>query len=119
MFERDLNERKARLDWPLILALLGLMVIGAAFIYSATSPNEILRSLPWYKQLYVKQIAAYVLGLTGAALLCLVEYHRIARWSLVFYWLTIASLVAVLLPFIGTQIFGARRWIDLGFIQLQ
>ena len=40
MFEAHLNERHARVDWQMIAAIFGLMVIGAAFIYSAKPPGE-------------------------------------------------------------------------------
>src|SRR5207245_2946970 len=62
----------------------------------------------------------YVVGLSAAALICLVDYHILARWSLVAYWATILSLLLVLIPGIGaTHGWGARRWIDLGFFQAQ
>jgi rod shape determining protein RodA len=50
---------------------------------------------------------------------CLVSYRRLARWSLVVYWATILLLIAVLIPQVGTKVYGARRWIDLGFFYLQ
>ena len=57
-------------------------------------------------------------GSTAAAILCLVDYHILARWSLVAYWVTILLLIAVLIPGIGAMRFGARRWIDLGSFQI-
>ena len=65
------------------------------------------------------QIVWYAAGLTAAGLICLVDYHSLARWSLVSYWATILLLIAVLVPGIGSMRFGARRWIDLGLMQLQ
>jgi rod shape determining protein RodA len=49
--------------------------------------------------------------------LCLVEYGRLARWSLVAYWASIALLVCVFL--FGASRNGAKRWIDLGPVQFQ
>src|SRR2546423_2509859 len=116
MFEAHLNERKSRLDWQMILAIVGLMIIGVTFIYSAKPPSEITA---WYNQFYVRQIAWYVIGAGAAAAICLVDYHSLARWSMIAYWVTILLLVAVLIPHIGAYRLGARRWIDLGFFQLQ
>jgi rod shape determining protein RodA len=48
-----------------------------------------------------------------------VDYHTLARWSFVGYWVMILCLVAVLIPHIGSMRFGARRWIDLGLFQFQ
>ncbi|MHC1769591.1 MAG: FtsW/RodA/SpoVE family cell cycle protein [Verrucomicrobiia bacterium] len=61
----------------------------------------------------------YVLGLMAGTAICLVNYRRLARWSLVIYWVAIVLLVAVLIEGIGTKVFGARRWISLGFFNFQ
>src|SRR5204863_6369089 len=88
-------------------------------IYSATMANEALTAMPWYRQLYLMQSIWYAVGISGAVILCLIDYHALARWSLVIYWATILLLIIVLIPHIGSMRFGARRWIDLGFFQIQ
>jgi rod shape determining protein RodA len=113
-----LNEPR-RLDWLQLVALAGLMFLGAAFVFSATMANESAAALPWFKQTWIHQIIWYALGLGAGAALCLVDYHTLARWSLVAYGATIFFLVIVLIPHIGSMRFGARRWIDLGFFQFQ
>ena len=119
MFQNSLNDRGGRVEWAMVLALLGLMGIGTAFIYSATANNDSFRQLIWYRQPAFKQVAFYFLGLCGGATLCLVSYRRLARWSLVIYWVTILLLGLVLVPSIGSKVFGARRWIELGFFNFQ
>lgn len=119
MFETRLNESQPRVDWLMLGALGGLMLIGLAFIYSATMANESLRNLPWHQQNYVKQLIWYATGSLAGLLVCLTDYHRLARWSLVFYWGCMLLLVAVLIPGLGAYRFGATRWIDLGPLQIQ
>ncbi len=113
------KERQSKVDWLMLLALAGLMIIGVLFIYSATMANEAAAAMPWYQQRAFMQIVWYAMGLGAAAGICLVDYHILARWSLVAYWATILLLIAVLIPGIGSMRFGARRWIDLGFFQVQ
>ncbi len=117
MHKAILNERQSRIDRLQLAALWGLMVLGAAFVYSATMVSESAAAAPWYKQLWARQIVWYTLGAGAAAGLCLVDYHTLARWSLVAYWSAVLLLVLVL--FFGTVRFGARRWFDLGFFSLQ
>lgn len=117
MFETPLTNRHPRIEWPMLAALLLLMALGVAFVYSATMANESSALLPWYKQNYFKQTVWYELGLAAAAVLCLVDYHTVSRWSLVAYWTTIVLLIAVFL--FGKKVYGATRWIDVGFFQLQ
>ena len=40
MFDTPLNERRPRVDWLLIAALVGLMLISVTFIASAKPPVE-------------------------------------------------------------------------------
>ena len=117
MFNADLQHHESRLDRLQIASLCGLMVLGALFVFSATMVSESASSAPWYNQSWFRQIIWYVLGVGAAATLCCVDYHTIARWSMIAYWFAVFLLVVVL--FFGTVRFGARRWFDLGFFSLQ
>jgi len=117
MYPLAANERQARVDWVMLGALAGLMIIGTLFVYSATMASETAALVPFYNQAWFRQIVWYVLGVGGMTALCLVDYRILARWSLVAYVITILFLIAV--PIIGVDRFGARRWIDLGFFQFQ
>lgn len=111
MFANPIREHHARIEWSMLGAILFLMLIGTAFVYSAAAasdPNS---------RLYLKQILFYSAGLCAAGIICFMPYHTISRFATVIYWGTILLLVAVFL--FGAQRFGAKRWIDLGFFQLQ
>jgi rod shape determining protein RodA len=112
-----MNRRDSGIDWPLWLAVLGLMVVGAAFISSTTGSAELARGARWYDWTATRQVMAYLLGLGLVFVLNLVDYGRLARWSLVAYWIAMALLVGVYI--FGASRHGARRWLDLGPIQFQ
>jgi rod shape determining protein RodA len=117
MFEETLNRPKAKLDWQMLVALFGLMVLGTAFIHSAKPGDE---STAWYNLLAVRQVVWYILGAGAVAVVLLIDYRVLARWSIVGYWACVFALVAVLIPGIGqTHGWGARRWIDIGPFGLQ
>jgi rod shape determining protein RodA len=118
MFDPSLNEHQRRIDRLQIAALCSLMVLGAAFVYSARMASE--ANTAWYSQSWFRQLTWYVLGTGAAIAVCLVDYRSVARWAYVIYWMSILPLVAVLIPHIGTTHgWGAMRWIDLGFFQFQ
>jgi len=120
MTNDPLNEKYAKLDRLQLTALVGLMALGAAFVFSATMASPFEMEKLWFAQVWFRQVIWYALGIGAAAAVCLVDYHTLARWSLVAYWVMILCLVAVLIPFIGqTHGWGARRWIDLPFFQFQ
>jgi len=113
-------EKYDQLDRLQLLALAGLMLVGAAFVCSATTASPFEAEKAWFAQVWFRQVIWYVLGTGAAAAVWVVDYHTLARWSLVGYWAVVLCLVAVLLPFIGqTHGWGARRWIDLPFFQFQ
>ena len=115
-----LNASPSRFDRLQLAALAGLMLLGGAFVYSASMASEATGVVAWYNQSWVRQILWYVVGLGAAAGLCCLDYRTVSRWAMVAYWLSLVPLVAVLIPGIGsTKGWGAMRWIDLGFWQFQ
>src|ERR1019366_609343 len=120
MTNDPLNEKHNKLDRLQLIALAGLMLLGAAFVFSATMVSPFEMEKLWFAQVWFRQVIWYALGIGAAAAVCLVDYHTLARWSLVAYWAMILCLLAVLVPFIGqTHGWGARRWIALPFFQFQ
>lgn len=117
MFGLGITERQSRFDWLQLLAILWLIAIGVAFVFSATSSSEAASTTKWYNLLWVRQIIWCTAGLVAAAFICLIDYHILARWSFVAYWVSIILLITVFI--VGRDVYGARRWIDLGFFKLQ
>lgn len=115
----SLMVRQPLLERAQLFALAGLMLIGGAFVYSATMVNESAAAAPLMSQSWVRQIVWYTVGLGAATTVCLIDYRILARWSFVFYVGSIVLLIAVLIPGIGSWRYGARRWIDLGLFQFQ
>jgi len=112
-----LKDTSPRVDRLQIAALVGLMLVGVAFIFSATMVSDSAAAQPLVKQLWVRQLVWLSAGLSAAIALCMVDYHTLARWAGPAYWLNILLLIAVM--FFGTVRGGARRWFDLGFFSLQ
>ena len=103
----------------LLAPLAGLMAFGLTFVLSATQVNELFSGAVWYKQPFNKMIVFYMIGMGLATVLCLKDYHQLARYAFVGYWSCIVMLVCVLIPGIGAVRNGARRWFDLGIIDFQ
>ncbi len=116
MLTFSFTDHRSRLDWLQLIAIFALMGFGVAFVFSATASHE-SAVVPWYNQLWVRQVFWCVVGLSAMIVICCVDYHILARWSYVAYWTAILLLILVFL--IGPVRFGARRWIDLGPFQLQ
>jgi rod shape determining protein RodA len=105
------------LDPGLLLITLALSAYGAIMVYSATATKQEAEGLD--PGLFLKRQIAYAVG--GAVILLalsLFDYRHLKGFSIVLYGFTVVSLLIVLSP-AGETVAGARRWIDLGFIQAQ
>jgi rod shape determining protein RodA len=101
------------IDWALIASIIALSLIGLAMIYSSTynvTTNEPSR-------IYYTQIYALVIGLVAMTVMLAIDYRSLADKSHVLYLGLIVALVAVML--FGSTQMGAKRWLDLGFYNLQ
>jgi rod shape determining protein RodA len=107
---------RGRWDLGTPLALLALSVFGVFFIYSAqfsTHETSLVREY-WFKQ-----VVFLVLGGGLYVAVSLIDYRfwlSIAHW---FYAACILPLILVLLPGIGTEVYGSQRWINFGFFSYQ
>src|SRR5512138_2385198 len=112
MFERRLY---FHIDWALLVAVLLLVAVGIAMIYSAT---YVPVGAGGHAGPQVRtQIYAVVIGLV-ALLICLtIDYRMLAEHSLMLFLGLSALLVFVLLK--GSTQFGAQRWIPVGPFHLQ
>ncbi len=105
---RELNPRSGRIAWGLLGATFALMVISLLFVHSSTLGDT---------SATLKQALWFFVGLCAAVVLCLVDYHILARWAGVGYGIALLFLVGIL--FFGAKVNGARRWIDFGPFSLQ
>jgi rod shape determining protein RodA len=97
-------------DWPLLFAVTGLCAIGMFQIWSATRGGA-LDGLQW------KQLEWIAMGLVGMVVLSRIDYHAVLEQAPVLYLVSLGLLILVLV--LGQTKFGARRWLNLGFLHLQ
>jgi cell division protein FtsW len=96
----------------LFLVALGLSMLGLVMVYSATY-SEVGTGY-----LFVR-IVHMVLGVAAFFVASRVRYTAWRKYAPLLYLIVLVGLVLVLVPGIGTQINGARRWLDLGPMSIQ
>ncbi|WP_426566314.1 rod shape-determining protein RodA [Angustibacter sp. McL0619] len=94
-----------RLDWGLLVAALGLSLIGALLVWSATRRVE-------GDALLVRHLVNVALGMVLGGAVALVDYRGLRAYSPILYVASIVGLVAVLSP-LGSTINGSHSWIVL------
>ena len=111
MYDATITPKDAKIDWLMLGAIAGLMLVGVAFIYSATTTAEMS------SRFWLKQAIFYGGGIAVAVAICFIPYETISRFAVVGYCFSIVLLVVVM--FFGKTVGGATRWIDLGFFRIQ
>src|SRR5438132_1678537 len=100
-----------RMDWPLMMAVGTLVVIGLVAVFSAVSPSgSPMRYM-------IKQLSAVGIGVAALFLLSSLNYQLFRSHPGVVYGITVILLLAVLV--LGRKIHGARSWIVMGPISFE
>lgn len=97
-------------DWVLIIAPILLLAAGIATIYSITISTPKVG-------LATNQLFYGIIGIILMFIFTFLDYRmfKSLAWPLFFIGLILLLLVA----FFGIKILGAKRWLSLGFLQIQ
>ncbi len=105
-------------DWSLFLAMLALVIFGLVMIFSssAISAFQLVGSIQYF---FRRQVLWSLVGLTICLAAVVVPFDVLKRLTPLFYAGVLVLLGLVLIPGVGREAGGARRWIDLGPIGFQ
>ena len=96
----------------LLLSIGWVMVASASIDFASTSYDD-----PWY---FTKRHSVYLLLAIGLSLFILSIPTSFWRsWGWLLFFVSAALLIIVLIPGIGREVNGARRWLSFGPITLQ
>lgn len=108
-------------DRPLLWVTLALLAWGLVMVYSASIAMPENPRFAKYTHTYF--LTRHVLWLVMSLVAALLAFQvPVAAWEKAAPWLFVVSLVllmAVLIPYVGKVVYGARRWISLGPLSFQ
>ena len=102
----------------LFMVTVILVCIGIVMIYSASGIYAAER----YRDplFFLKRHVSFILiGFVLAFAAMLFDYNRLRRYARPMVWVALALLVAVLIPHVGREVAGARRWFRFKFLSFQ
>jgi cell division protein FtsW len=112
-------KRATTVDYKLLAAILILLGFGLLFLYSASTPLAFSKFQNGSYYFTHQLLYGALIGL-GAMYVCSkIDYHKWQKLAPFFVLVSIVLLVLVLIPGVGLEIKGAKRWLDLGPITFQ
>lgn len=112
------KQKGIRIDFLLVFCVLFLVGFGILMVYSASFYQaELTYSNKFF--FMKKQIIGAFMGLAGMIAMYFVNYEKLKKLKWVSIVLSAVLLVLVFIPHIGVRVYGAKRWINLGFFTLQ
>ena len=107
-----------RLDWLLIGGVAGLCAIGCLLVWSATINQTELTGGDDTAYL-AKQATNVVVGAALAALVAATDHRWLRIWAPAIYVTSLAGLLLIFAPGVGTTINGSQSWLTIGGLTLQ
>lgn len=101
-------------DLYMLAITLILMGFGALTIYSADGGGPLALA-----NLGVRQAVYGALGVVVMLIVASVDYRILGSLAWAAYGVSLLALALVLVPGVGSEIAGSRRWFDLGFTTVQ
>ncbi len=113
-----LRSQQKSFDVWLLVSALALVVIGLIVIYDASIVTA-FRDFNDKFHFLKNQLVWAVLGGVALTVFSFVDYHRLIKFGGYILAVSLFFLLLVLVPQIGTEILGARRWINVGSFTFQ
>jgi rod shape determining protein RodA len=108
--------RTPRLDWLLLLAVLGLVTLGSLLVWSATTHREDLTGGDPTAYLK-KQLVNVAIGIVLMVVVLATDHRWVRIVAPLVYLASIGGLVLVLT--MGSTVNGSRSWLQLGGMSIQ
>lgn len=110
------NFSKEPIDFILLIDVLLMLSLGIVMVMSASSPTSLSETGKSYTYVKTQAISA-VMGLFAMFIISKINYKIYSKFYKWIYVIVVALLASVAV--IGTSAGGAKRWIDLGFVNFQ
>ena len=106
------------IDMPLLITVLMLLALGIVMVLSASAPSALAKYGDSYKNVRTQGLAAFI-GIIAMFAFSRFTYQKLRKYYKIIYIASILVLFTVLIPGIGVESNGARRWIHFLGQQMQ
>ncbi len=106
------------IDYTLLFLIILVVVVGLIVLLSASAPSgkRIYDDSYYY---FKRQLLFVVMGFVGMIIVSTIDLEKYMPLIPKGFWICVLLLVLVLIPGVGVEANGARRWLNIPFVQLQ
>lgn len=115
MKEKGLSNSK--INVLLLVFVVILSGLGLGFLNTATQP--LFPDEKYAFMLVIKQLSFFGIGIAALVIGALIDHNFYKRHIKLMVFITIAFLILTLIPGVGVDVYGARRWIRIGPLTFQ
>lgn len=125
--KRNTQTAKSKLkpcDFTLCITVALLLALGIIMVLSASSPSSLAETGSSYTYV-IRQVQCAAIGIVLMVMISKVDYKKYKDkkickipFYIIAYFVAVAILLLVLIPGVGVEVNGAKRWIKLG-VQFQ
>ncbi len=114
----NLKATKKGIDWTILVFALGFVILGLVMIGDI---SLIEAEMNFGDKFYFlkRQLTWALLGGVSLFLTSQLNYHFLKKLSRIIFILALILLALIFVPGMGISAYGAKRWINLGFINFQ
>ena len=106
------------LDFYILIPYFILCVVGILMVYSSSS-YQLLDSDLGTSSKAIKQTISFIFSLVCMSIVYRINLSVLRKPKIMYFILALTFLSIIALPFIGTTVGGAKRWINLGVLLFQ
>lgn len=112
------NKKTNKGDYLIPFLVILLSIVGLIFIYSASnySANATYGDAYYFVK---KQALGIGVGIIAMLLIAQIDYHKLKKYALFFAIVAVVLLLAIFIPGVGVENYGAKRWIGFGSFTIQ
>lgn len=115
---KNSNFANKQFDFILLITVIVLLALGLIMVLSASSPSALAETGDDSYVYFKKQGIFAIIGIIAMLFISKIDYRKYKKFGKLAYIGSIVLLLMVLIPHIGVEAGGAKRWIKLG-IQFQ
>lgn len=111
-------QKKGKMDLELLTIIIIMLLFGLVMVASASSVTALYKqgdSMYFLK----KQLIVAVIGFIFMIYLSKIDYHVLAKPNVVVVYMAATWILMLVTAFVGEDLNGARRWINIGPFSLQ